>query len=393
MQARFTDPGFTKQRMNKKQIWLSPPHMGVGELKYIQQAFDTNWIAPIGDNIRQFEQAICQYTGAKHALALSSGTAAIHLALILLGIGPGDEVIGPTATFSATANPIIYQGATPIFVDSGYSTWNMCVKETTRAIEDRWRLGLKPKALIVVHLYGQTAKISELMQLADHYDIPVIEDAAEVLGASYGGKMLGTFGKLGILSFNGNKVITTSGGGALLSNDEALLEKARFLSTQARDPAPHFQHSEIGYNYALSNVLAGIGCGQMEVLEERIQQRRANFDFYSKAFADIQAISFSPELENSFGNRWLTCILIDQSLANGVTRETLRLALEAENIEARPLWKPMHLQPVFEKYPYYGTRHVAEDLFNRGLCLPSGSNLSSEDLNRIVAVVRNVFGK
>lgn len=367
--------------------------MGGTERKYIQEAFDTNWIAPVGENIERFEQELCQYTGARHALALSSGTAAIHLALVLLGVGPGDEVLVPTFTFSASVNPILYQQASPVFVDSDPGTWNMCAEETVRAIEAALQKGRKPKAMLIVHAYGQAANLAQLMKVANQYEIPIIEDAAEALGATYQGKKLGTFGTLGILSFNGNKIITTSGGGALLSNDQSLLKKARFLSTQARDEAPHFQHSQVGYNYALSNVLAGIGRGQMEVLEERIAQRRAVFAYYQEAFADLRAISFSPEPEHSCGNRWLSCILIDPRFTGGKTRETLRLALKAENIEARPLWKPMHQQPVFESCLYYGSHHVADDLFQKGLCLPSGSCLSEEDLERIVSVVRQTLGK
>jgi dTDP-4-amino-4,6-dideoxygalactose transaminase len=366
--------------------------MGGNELKYVHQAFDENWIAPLGPNVDGFEADLCRFTGAKHAAVLSSGTAAIHLALVLLGVGPGDEVICPTFTFSATINPVLYQGATPVFVDSDTSTWNMGVDETRRAIEDRLAKGKKPKALVIVHLYGQAAKMWQLMALADKYQLPVIEDAAEALGATYEGKALGTFGTLGVLSFNGNKIITTSGGGALLGNDGALIEKARFLATQARDPAPHYQHSQVGYNYRMSNVAAGIGRGQMEVLPERVQRRREIFAFYQKAFSDIPAISFSPEFSDTTGNRWLTCITVDEGQSGGVTRETVRLALTEDNIEARPLWKPMHLQPVFAQFPYYGSG-VAEDLFNRGLCLPSGSNLLAEDLDRIVRIVRGVFGK
>jgi dTDP-4-amino-4,6-dideoxygalactose transaminase len=378
--------------MQPKRIYLSSPHMGGNEIKYVQQAFDENWIAPLGPNVDGFEADLCRLTGAKHAAALSSGTAAIHLALVLLGVGPGDEVICPTFTFSATINPILYQGAAPVFVDSDTSTWNLSVDETRRAIEDRLAKGKKPKALIIVHLYGQSAKMWQLMALAEKYDLPVIEDAAEALGATYEGKALGTFGTFGILSFNGNKIITTSGGGALLGNDGALIEKARFLATQARDPAPHYQHSQVGYNYRMSNVVAGIGRGQLEVLPERVKRRREIFAFYQKAFADIHAISFSPEFSDTTGNRWLTCIVVDEGQSGGVTRETIRLALAADNIEARPLWKPMHLQPVFAQYPYYGSG-VAEDLFNRGLCLPSGSNLLPEDLDRVVRIVRGVFGK
>ncbi|QHT68230.1 aminotransferase class I/II-fold pyridoxal phosphate-dependent enzyme [Rhodocytophaga rosea] len=374
-----------------KKIYLSSPHMGGTELNYIHQAFEENWIAPLGPNVDGFEQDLCRYTGVSHAAALSSGTAAIHLALILLGIKAEDEVICPTFTFSATANPIIYQRATPIFVDSGYSTWNICVKETRNAIEDRLAKGKKPKAMIIVHLYGQAARMDELMALSKEFDIPVIEDAAEALGASYKGKKLGTFGKLGILSFNGNKIITTSGGGALLSDEEGLITKARFLATQARDNAPHYQHSQIGYNYRMSNIAAGIGRGQMEVIDDRVKQRRANYAFYQKAFAHIPVISFAPELENTRSNRWLTCIVIDEKQSKGVTRESIRLALAAENIEARPLWKPMHLQPVFASYPYYGNRNVAEDLFNRGICLPSGSNLTSEEIERVAKIVTSLF--
>ncbi len=376
--------------MQPKRIYLSSPHMGGNELKYVQQAFDENWIAPLGPHVDGFEADLCQFTGARHAAALSSGTAAIHLALVLLGVGPGDEVICPTFTFSATINPVLYQGATPVFVDSDTSTWNMGVDETRRAIEDRLTQGKKPKALMIVHLYGQAAKMWQLMALADKYELPVIEDAAEALGATYEGKALGTFGTFGILSFNGNKIITTSGGGALLGNDAALIEKARFLATQARDPAPHYQHSQVGYNYRMSNVVAGIGRGQIEVLPERVRRRREIFAFYQRAFSDIPAISFSPELSDTTGNRWLTCITVDEGQSGGVTRETIRLALAEDNIEARPLWKPMHLQPVFAQYPYYGSG-VAEDLFNRGLCLPSGSSLLAEDLDRIVRIVRRVF--
>ncbi len=379
--------------MQAQRIYLSSPHMGGNELKYIHEAFDHNWIVPLGPNVDGFERELCQVTGAGYAAALSSGTAAIHLALIMLGVGPGDEVICPTFTFSATVNPIVYQGAVPVFVDSGYSTWNICVNETRRAIEDRIRMGRKPKALMVVHLYGQSAKMQELMELAVQFDLPVIEDAAEALGATYQGQALGTFGKLGILSFNGNKIITTSGGGALLINDQTLIEKARFLATQARDNAPHYQHSQIGYNYRMSNIVAGIGRGQLEVLTERVNRRREIFEYYQKSLAHLPAISFSPELPGTAGNRWLTCIVIDEAKSGGITRETIRLALGEQNIESRPLWKPMHLQPVFAQYPYYGSRNVAEDLFNRGLCLPSGSNLPQSDLERITGIVREVFEK
>ncbi len=377
--------------MSNKRIYLSPPHMGLNEQKYIKEAFDENWIAPLGPNVDGFEKDICAFTGSPNAAALVSGTSAIHLALILLGVTDGDEVLCPTFTFSATANPIVYQRATPIFIESNYQSWNMCPDQTRRAIKDRIKAGKRPKAMIIVHLYGQSANMLELMDLADEYGIPVIEDAAEALGATYRDKQLGTFGKFGILSFNGNKIITTSGGGALLSDDAILIEKARFLATQARDQAPHYQHSQIGYNYRMSNIVAGIGRGQMEVLPERIQRRREIFEYYTNALVDIPAISFSPELEGSLGNRWLTCMVLDSDLAGDITREDIRLALAAENIESRPLWKPMHLQPVFEKYPYYGGDAVSVDLFNRGLCLPSGSSLTDTELEQIIAIVRQTF--
>ncbi len=378
--------------MNKR-MYLSPPHMGGTEQKYVNEAFAENWIAPLGPNVDNFEKDLCTFTGARQAAALVSGTSAIHLALILLGVGEGDEVICPTFTFSATANPIVYQKATPIFVDSDYRTWNMCPDHTRQAIKERIKLGKKPKAMIIVHLYGQSAAMLELMDLADEFGIPVIEDAAEALGATYRNRPLGTFGKFGILSFNGNKIITTSGGGALLSDDPALVEKARFLATQARDQAPHYQHSHIGYNYRMSNVVAGIGRGQMEVLKDRVARRRQIFELYKTLLGDIPAISFSPELDGSTGNRWLTCLVLDEELSEGVTREDLRIALEAENIESRPLWKPMHLQPVFESCPYYGTHHIAADLFNRGLCLPSGSSMTDDDVKRVADIIHKVMKK
>ncbi|MFN8436226.1 MAG: aminotransferase class I/II-fold pyridoxal phosphate-dependent enzyme [Cytophagales bacterium] len=374
--------------MNSK-IWLSSPHMGGTEIKYIQDAFSENWIAPLGPNVNNFEKDIEKYTGSQSAAALSAGTAALHLALILLGIQQGDEVICSSFTFSASANPIVYQGATPIFIDSETETWNMCPILLEQAIKDRIAKGKKPKAVILVHLYGQPAKLKEIVQICNSYDIPLIEDAAESLGSTYEGKMTGTFGTIGIYSFNGNKIITTSGGGALVSDNIELVQKARFLATQARDNAPHYQHSEIGYNYRMSNVVAGIGRGQMEVLDERIEQRRANFRFYKEKFKPYGEITFQEELENTFANKWLTCILIN---SENYTRESVRLALEAENIESRPLWKPMHMQPIFEKYPFYGNG-TSEELFNKGLCLPSGSNLTEEDLNRIWNCIDKVIIK
>ncbi|WP_379088272.1 DegT/DnrJ/EryC1/StrS family aminotransferase [Pedobacter sp. UC225_65] len=368
--------------MNDK-IWLSSPHMGTKEQFYVNEAFDTNWIAPLGPHVNGFEQDLATYTHAKHVAALSSGTAALHMALIMLGIEPGDEVICQSMTFSASANPIAYLGAIPVFVDSEEDTWNMCPVLLKQAIEERVKLGKKPKAIIPVHLYGMPAKMDQINAVAQNYGIPVIEDAAEALGSTLHGKPMGTFGLMGILSFNGNKMITTSGGGALVSDNEAYITKSRFLATQARDNAPHYQHSEIGYNYRMSNVCAAIGRGQMEVLDERVAKRRANFEFYQTALKQFEGISFLKEPEGYFSNRWLTTILVDPKLTNGVTREKIAEVLAADNIESRPLWKPMHLQPVFAASPFYGNG-LSEKLFKNGLCLPSGSNLSDKDLTRIV---------
>lgn len=373
--------------MNQSKIWLSSPHMSGNEQAYIKEAFDTNWIAPLGPHVDGFEKDLCNFTGVNHAAALSAGTAAIHLALILLDVKACDEVICQSFTFSASANPIVYQGAVPIFIDSEQDTWNMCPKHLRQAIEDRISKGKKPKAIIPVHLYGMPAKMEEIISIANEFDIPVIEDAAEALGSSIEGKPCGSFGQMGILSFNGNKIITTSGGGALISNDEVSIKQARFLATQARDSAPHYQHSHIGYNYRMSNVCAAIGRGQMEVLKERVAQRRANYFFYSNALKDFAGICFLPEPQGFFSNRWLTCILADPALtSNAVTREDIRKVLEKENIESRPLWKPMHLQPVFAGAPFYGDG-TSEKLFEHGLCLPSGSNLSQTDLEKVVAVI------
>lgn len=377
--------------MSKNKIYLSSPHMGPAERRYVADAFDTNWIAPLGPHVNAFEAALAQYTGMPHAAALSSGTAAIHLALILLGVEAGDTVLCQSMTFSASANPILYQGARPVFIDSEPGSWNM----DPNALEDALKAqNLKPKALIPVHLYGMPARMREIMEIAERYGLPVIEDAAEALGATYQGKQCGSFGQFGILSFNGNKIITTGGGGALVGKDEALIGKARFLATQARDPAPHYQHSQVGYNYRLSNVLAGIGRGQMEVLPERIAQRRANYERYRAYFGRWNergyAIRFQEEAPGSFSNRWLACILVDPAANGGLTREAIRLALEADNIEARPLWKPMHLQPVFAGAPFFGG-DTAERLFDIGLCLPSGSNLTEGDFERIFGVLDGVF--
>lgn len=378
--------------MNNSKIWLSSPHMGGNEQKFVQEAFDANWVAPLGPNVTGFEADLEHYLGGKHHVAaLSSGTAALHLGLILLGVKPGDEVICQSMTFSASANPIAYLGATPIFIDSEPETWNICPVALEEAIIDRIAKGKKPKAIIAVHLYGMPFKVNEVMAISEQYGIPVLEDSAEALGSTFQGKNCGTFGQLAALSFNGNKIITTSGGGALVTSSAAIKEKAVFLATQARDNAPHYQHSEIGYNYRLSNICAGIGRGQMEVLDEHIALRRKMHTFYEDLFADIPGVTvFSEPNDTYFSNHWLTAILLHPALTNGITREDLRLAMEAQHIECRPLWKPMHLQPVFEQYPYYGGT-VSATLFADGLCLPSGSNLTDVERDRITALVRAVF--
>ena len=372
--------------MNSK-IWLSSPHMGGTELNYINEAFAENWVAPLGPNVNNFESDLKAYLKQDVEVgALSAGTAALHLALIILGVKSGDEVICQTFTFSASANPIAYQGATPVFIDSESDTWNMCPIALEEAITDRIEKGNKPKAIIVVHLYGMPAKMEEILQVAEKYEIPVIEDAAEALGSTYKNRNCGTFGEMAILSFNGNKIITTSGGGALVCKTKEQKDQAVFLSTQARDDAPHYQHSQIGYNYRMSNISAGIGRGQMEVLDERVDSRRKNNQFYQDLFKDFEGVAvFNEPDEDYYSNHWLSAITID-STKTGFTREDLRLKFLEENIESRPLWKPMHLQPVFENSPYYGKK-VAEELFDNGLCLPSGSNLTSEDRNRIKEVV------
>ncbi|MET3112951.1 dTDP-4-amino-4,6-dideoxygalactose transaminase [Pedobacter sp. CG_S7] len=374
----------------KNKIWLSSPHMGGTEQKFVNEAFETNWIAPLGPHVDNFELDLATYTKTKHAAALSSGTAAIHLALIMLGVKRGDEVICQTMTFSASANPITYLGATPVFVDSEKETWNMCPKLLNSAIQDRIAKGKKPKAIIPVHLYGMPAQMDKIMAVANIYGIPVIEDAAEALGSKINGKAMGSYGNMGVLSFNGNKIITTSGGGALLSNNNEYITQARFLATQARDEAPHYQHSQIGYNYRMSNIAAGIGRGQMEVLDAHVELRRQNFETYKKEFAPIEGITLLAEPKGYFSNRWLSTILIDPVFANGVTKEDVICALLVENIECRPLWKPMHLQPVFDKSPFYGDG-TSENLFNNGLCLPSGSNLKKEEIKRVCTIIKNTF--
>ena len=371
--------------MNPK-IWLSSPHLTGEEQKYVKEAFDTNWVAPLGPNVNGLEADICEYSNVKSCSVLSSGTAAIHLALIMLGVETDDEVLVSSFTFSATVNPIRYQQAIPILIDSEKDTWNMSPDLLEEAIKDRIAKGKMPKAIILVHLYGMPSKMKELMAIAEKYSIPIIEDAAEAIGASYNNRPMGSFGEIGIFSFNGNKIITTSAGGALVSNNPEYCKQATFLATQARDDAPHYQHSQIGYNYRMSNIVAGIGRGQMEVLDDRVAARRQNFDFYIKELRNFKNISFVEEPQGFFANRWLTTILTDSF----ETREIIRLALEKENIESRPLWKPMHLQPVFKEFPAY-VDGTSEDLFERGLCLPSGSNLTEEDLGRVVEVIKKVL--
>lgn len=378
--------------MNQSKIWLSSPHMGGSEQEYVKEAFDANWVAPLGPNVTGFEKDLEGYiSNNTHVAALSSGTAAIHLGLVLLGVKAGDTVICQSFTFSASANPILYQGATPIFIDSEKETWNMCPKALEEAIIDSTSKGKKPKAIIVVHLYGMPFNVADIRNVADQYQIPILEDSAEALGSKYKGQQCGTFGDLGVLSFNGNKIITTSGGGALVTPTKELKEKAVFFATQSRDQAPHYQHSEIGYNYRLSNICAGIGRGQMEVLDRHIALRRSMHDFYLDCFENIEGVTvFTEPNDDYFSNHWLSAIVVDPIKTKGKTREDLRLALEKHNIESRPLWKPMHLQPIFEKYPYYGGT-VANDLFEYGLCLPSGSNLNASDRERLRKVIELFF--
>jgi dTDP-4-amino-4,6-dideoxygalactose transaminase len=370
-----------------KPILLSTPHMGQAELKFVQEAFATNWIAPVGPHIDAFEQEFCRVVGSSHAAAASSGTAALHLALRVLGIQPDDEVFCSTLTFIATANPITYCGAKPVFIDSDTETWNLNPQLLIDTLHHRARIGKLPKAVMLVHLYGQCADIDPILEICDRYEIPVIEDAAEALGATYKNRAPGTFGRLGIYSFNGNKIITTSGGGMLVSEEPELISKAKFLATQARDAAPHYQHSEIGHNYRMSNVLAGIGRGQLQVLADRVNARRHNFDTYYAALADLPGIKFMPEANFGRSTRWLTCLTIDPTKF-GVDREHIRLALAKQQIESRPVWKPLHLQPVFHNCETIGGE-TSEQLFDRGLCLPSGSNLTTEDLTRVIQAIKS----
>jgi pyridoxal phosphate-dependent aminotransferase EpsN len=377
---------------NKEKIYLSSPHMSGNEQKYIGEAFETNWIAPLGPNVDAFEKEIATYTGVNEAAAVSSGTAAIHLALSLLGVEKGDTVFCSTLTFTASANPILYLGAEPVFIDSEPETWNMSPQALEEALKETAENGKLPKAIIVVNLYGQPAKMDELLALCNEYDVPMIEDAAESLGSFYKGKSSGSFGEFGVFSFNGNKIITTSGGGMLVSNDEGAIRKARFLSTQARDLARHYQHSQLGYNYRMSNILAGIGRAQLEVLEDRVSARRRIFERYFDELANKPGIKFMPELKNTISNRWLTALTIDEKAAGINVCDVLDI-LENENIEARPVWKPLHMQPLFKDMKYYSHQemNIAEDLFLKGICLPSGSNMRQNDQFRVINCLRDLL--
>jgi len=370
-----------------RRIWLSPSHLSGQEKKYIYDAFDANWIAPLGPNVGEFENSLQQYIAKeKYCTALNSGTSAIHLALILAGVSKGDTVLCQSFTFCASANPILYVGAKPVFVDSERDTWNMCPQLLEKAIQERLALGKKPKAMIAVNGYGMPYKVDEIQALSEKYEIPIIEDAAGALGSSVNKQKCGSFGDYGVISFNGNKIITTSSGGVLICKDKETQQKAIFLGTQAKDNEVHYQHSELGYNYRMTNIIAGIGRGQLAVLDERVHARRANFEFYKRELAHISEIQFLEEPVGFFSNRWLTCMLTPSF----EMREQIRLALESENIESRPLWKPMHQQPLFSKYESY-TNGVSEELFKRGLCLPSGSNLTNAELLRIVNCIKNTF--
>lgn len=375
----------------ENKIWLSSPHLGHKERAYVNEAFDTNWIAPVGPHIQRFEESLVRYCGVQHVAALSSGTAAIHLGLKLLGVGKGDYVLCQSFTFCGSANPILYLGATPVFIDSEWETWNMDPALVEQAI---LKLPKRPKCIIPVHLYGMPAQMDKINEIAGKYEIPVLEDAAEALGSRYLSKPCGSLGTLSAISFNGNKIITTSGGGALMGDNKSMVEKAKFLATQARDLAPHYQHSELGYNYRLSNVSAAIGIGQMEVIDQRVQKRRDNFEKYKAYFEGLNKegyqIRFQPELKDSYSNRWLTCVLIDPDVNRGISTEKVRIALEGENIESRPLWKPMHLQPLYKEYNFVGGS-VSDQLFKQGICIPSGSNLSTEHFDRIFEVLDRIF--
>ncbi|HTQ32069.1 MAG TPA: aminotransferase class I/II-fold pyridoxal phosphate-dependent enzyme [Opitutaceae bacterium] len=373
----------------KPRLFLSPPHLGAAELAFVEEAFRTNWIAPVGPHLDAFEREFCARFGFRHAAAVASGTAALHLAIRLLGIRPGDEVVCSTLTFAASATPIVYEQARPVFIDSDEATWNMDPSLLEEWLAARARAGRLPRAVIVVDLYGQCANLKPIAAACAQHGVPLLEDAAEALGATCAGRPAGDFGRMAVFSFNGNKIITTSGGGMLVSDDAELISRARFLATQARDPAPHYQHSQLGFNYRLSNVLAGIGRGQLQVLDARIEARRRIFARYLEALQDLPGVAFMPEAAFGRSTRWLTCLTIDPAKA-GLGREEVRQALEKENIEARPVWKPLHLQPVFGGCETVGGT-VAERLFDQGLCLPSGSAMTEDDVQRVVEIVRGVF--
>lgn len=385
--------GIASRKEIDQHILLSTPHMGSAEREYVEEAFQTNWIAPLGPNVDAFERELTAIIGSRHGAALSSGTAAIHLGLRLLGVGAGEVVFCSTLTFAASVFPIIYQGARPVFIDADAATWNMCPVALERAFEAAALEGWMPKAVIVVNLYGQSADMDPIIALCERYGVPILEDAAESLGAKYKGRHSGTFGRLGVYSFNGNKIITTSGGGMLISDDEALINKARFLATQARDQAPHYQHSEIGFNYRMSNILAGIGRGQLKVLDERVAARRKIFETYRRELADVDALEWMPEPEWSFSNRWLTAAILRADAPMSAGKLICQLA--GEMIEARPVWKPMHQQPVFAgcNYVTAGGDSVSDFLFNNGICLPSGSNMTDKQLERVVTTLRRLLGK
>lgn len=375
--------------MPKSRIYLSPPHIGNDELQLVQDVFASNWIAPLGPQVDAFENEVAAWAGVKHGAALTSGTAALHLALRMLGVLPGDRVLCPTMTFIASANPIVYLGAKPVFLDCENSTWNLAPQILLDELKESAARNDLPKALVAVDLYGQCADYDAILEACREYSVPIVEDAAEALGATYKKRPAGGFGTMGVFSFNGNKIITTSGGGMLVSDDEEMIARARFLASQARDAAPHYEHSEIGYNYRLSNVLAAIGRGQLRVLPDRIAARKNNFERYKTALSDLPGVEFMPISKDGEPNFWLTCLQIDAAKF-GATREEIRLALEAENIEARPVWKPMHLQPVFQNCEMRGG-NVAEKIFQNGLCLPSGSSLNDEEFARVVEVVRGMY--
>ncbi|MGM9988150.1 MAG: DegT/DnrJ/EryC1/StrS family aminotransferase [Bacillaceae bacterium] len=375
----------------EKRIYLSSPHMSGEELDYIKEAFETNWIAPLGTNVNKFEEEVAEYVNAKHAVALASGTSAIHLALKLLDVGEGDTVFCSTFTFAASCNPILYEKATPVFIDSEYETWNMCPKALEKAFQSVVRKGKLPKAVIVVNLYGQSANYEEIVRICDAYHVPIIEDAAESLGATYKGKQTGTIGKYGIYSFNGNKIITTSGGGMFVSDDKAAAKKVKFWATQAREPERHYEHKEVGYNYRMSNVVAGIGRGQLHVLQTRIQQKKHIFNTYKQAFSNIPAIQMMPISTDGEPNYWLSCITLDHTEVKPID---IIEALEVHNIESRPLWKPMHLQPLYKQFPFYSSLSsgsVAEDLFDRGVCLPSDTKMTEEEMAKVIEIIKPLF--